>query len=242
MPTQRLYRICENKPIARSVYRMRLEGDTSALTRPGQFVNIRLDGCYLRRPISVCAFREGELTLIYKVVGSGTGKMAVMTPGDPLDLLAGLGNGFDASAAAGKRIALVGGGVGVPPLYGLMEALRGQAVTVAMGFQSSEDVFYEDDFAALGASVRVVTIDGSRGQKGLVTDILRETDYDYYFACGPQAMLRAVHALGREGQLSFEARMGCGFGVCRGCTCQTLVGSKRICLEGPVFMSGEVIF
>lgn len=242
MPKQGIYTIAENKPVARAVYRMVLLGDTSALARPGQFVNIRLSGLYLRRPISVCAYTERSITLIYKVVGKGTAQMAAMPPGQTLDLLCGLGNGFDPEAARGARIALIGGGVGLPPLYGLMERLSGERVHVVMGFGSARDVFYRAEFEALGARVTVTTADGTAGMRGFVTDALAGTAYDYYFACGPEAMLRAVHALGREGQLSFEERMGCGFGACMGCTCRTLTGYKRICADGPVLHSGEVRF
>ena len=242
MATQGLYTIEKNERIAQDVYRMLLRGDLSALSRPGQFVNVKLDGFYLRRPISVCSYHGDELILIYKILGKGTRQMADMLPGQTLDLLVGLGNGFDVMPARGKRIALVGGGVGVPPLYGVMEQLRGEDVTCVMGFQSAQDVFYEAEFAELGANVVVATVDGSKGTKGFVTDALRDMAYDYYFACGPQPMLRAVHALGHEGQLSFEERMGCGFGACMGCSCQTLTGHRRICVDGPVFQSGEVQF
>ncbi|MDL2319245.1 dihydroorotate dehydrogenase electron transfer subunit [Eubacteriales bacterium OttesenSCG-928-A19] len=242
MTTQDLYPIEGNERIARDVYEMRLAGDTSALARPGQFVNIRLDGLYLRRPISVCSYDGAGMTLIYKVVGKGTARMAAMRPGEALDLLVGLGNGFDAEPARGRRIALVGGGVGLPPLYGLMEALRGEDVTCVMGFRAAEDVFYAGQFEALGARVIVTTEDGTRGLRGRVTDALAGMEYDYYFACGPEPMLRGVHALGGEGQLSFEERMGCGFGACMGCACRTLTGYKRICKDGPVLHSGEVAF
>ena len=241
MMTQGIYEVMSNRLIARDVWEMKLLGDTSAVKHPGQFVNIRLDGLFLRRPISVCAWGEGFLTIIYKVIGKGTARMAGMAGGGRLDLLAGLGNGFNTAPARGKRIALIGGGVGVPPLYGLMEKLRGEDVVCVLGFNSAADVFYVKEFEALGARVSVTTVDGSFGQKGFVTDALREMAYDYYFTCGPEPMLRAVHRLGREGQLSFEARMGCGFGACMGCSCKTISGSKRICLEGPVMESGEVV-
>lgn len=242
MPTQGMYRIVENAPIARDVLRMRLEGDTGALSKPGQFVNVRLDGLYLRRPISVCSYDAGEMTLIYKVVGKGTRQMAHMKPGGALDLLVGLGNGFDAQKGRDRRIALVGGGVGVPPLYGVMRALEGEEVDCVMGFQSAQDIFYADEMRKLGARVHLATVDGTEGTHGFVTDVLRKIEYDYYFACGPEGMLRAVHALGGEGQLSFEERMGCGFGACMGCVCHTLTGYKRICADGPVLESGEVVF
>lgn len=239
-----IYTIAENAPLAQDVFRLRLSGDGSWVQRPGQFVNIALAGKYLRRPISVCDWTQDSLTLIYKVVGSGTEQMSRMAPGETLDVLTGLGNGFDAAPAHGEKIALAGGGVGVPPLYGLARVLRsqGEAVQCVLGFRSRGDVFYEREFQVLGCDVHVVTDDGSYGARGFVTDVLKGLDYDYYFACGPQPMLRAVHALGKEGQLSFEERMGCGFGACMGCTCKTLTGYKRICVDGPVLLSGEVSF
>lgn len=237
-----IFEIQENKKIARDVCSMTLCGDTSALSKPGQFVNVQLPGLYLRRPISVCSYKAGEMVLIYKVVARGTKQMAGMQAGERLPMLVGLGNGFDIAPALGKRIALIGGGVGVPPLYGLMQALAGQQVVAVLGFGSADDVFYAEAFRALGAEVRIATVDGSLGQKGFVTDVLRDVDASYCFACGPEAMLRAVHATGLEGQLSFEARMACGFGACMGCTCHTIAGHKRICKDGPVLHTGEVTF
>lgn len=242
MAKQTFGTIIENNCIARDVHRMTLAADTSAFGNPGQFVNIRIAGFYLRRPISVCTYTDETFTLIYKVVGNGTAKMAALVPGNTLDLLTGLGNGFDVSPAMGKRVALVGGGVGLPPLYGVLQALRCQSVHCVMGFASVADVFYADEFEAMGAKVHITTVDGTLGQKGVVTDVLAKLPVDYYFACGPEPMLRAVHSLGIEGQLSFEARMGCGFGACMGCSCHTLTGSKRICVDGPVLSSAEVMF
>lgn len=233
--------IGKNALLAPDVYEMTLVGDASAITAPGQFINIRLDGLYLRRPISVCDWGEGWIRVIYKVVGKGTAQMAQMTPGQKLDVLTGLGNGYDLAPARGKRIALVGGGVGIPPLYGLVKRLGGEAFCCVLGFNRASEVFYAEEFAQYGKVV-LTTADGSAGVRGFVTDALRQLDYDYYFACGPEPMLRAVHALGKEGQLSFEARMGCGFGACMGCSCETLAGPKRICVDGPVMRSGEVRF
>ena len=233
--------IGKNALLAPDVYEMTLVGDASAITAPGQFINIRLDGLYLRRPISVCDWGEGWIRVIYKVVGKGTAQMAQMTPGQKLDVLTGLGNGYDLAPARGKRIALVGGGVGIPPLYGLAKRLGGEAFCCVLGFNRASEIFYAEDFARYG-KVIITTADGSAGVRGFVTDALRQLDYDYYFACGPEPMLRAVHALGKEGQLSFEARMGCGFGACMGCSCETLAGPKRICVDGPVMRSGEVRF
>ena len=238
-----IYTIVRNRPIAQDTYEMVLAGDMSFVENPGQFVNIKLEGLYLRRPISICDWNGETMTLIYKVVGKGTRQMAAMAPGGQLDLLTGLGNGFD-MAAAGSHSLVVGGGVGVPPLYGLCKRLvaQGRAVTAVLGFGRAEQAFYLEEFKALGCRVCVATEDGSIGTKGFVTDVMRTLDYDYYFACGPMPMLKAVHGLGRQGQLSFEERMGCGFGACMGCSCETLVGAKRICVDGPVMRSSEVKF
>ena len=233
----------KNEPLTREVYRMVLVGDTSAITAPGQFVNIRLDGLYLRRPISICDWDDSGLTLIYKVVGRGTEQLSKMVPGQALDCLVGLGNGYDLSPA-GERPLLVGGGVGVPPLYGLARRLvaQGRRVTVCLGFNTAGEIFYEREFAALGCDVRVSTVDGSCGAKGFVTAILPDSPTHYY-ACGPEPMLKAVfNALDCPGQLSFEARMGCGFGACMGCTCETITGYKRICKDGPVLYHDEILW
>lgn len=250
MYQQGWYSIGENIPLAREVYRMTLLGDTSAIAAPGQFVNIALEGRFLRRPISVCDWREGEITLIYKVLGEGTRQMSRMAPGEKLDVLTGLGNGFGTrrggAAESGKPL-LVGGGVGVPPLYRLAKDLvkEGRTPTVVMGFASAADAFYEKEFQTLGCRVLTATADGTLGVRGFVTDAIREgnVQYDYYFACGPLAMLRALYdACPTSGQLSFEERMGCGFGGCMGCSCQTISGPKRICKEGPVLEKEEILW
>ena len=242
--TQGIYTILENRPLTASVWQMRLGGDTAAITRPGQFVNIRLEGRFLRRPISVCDWREGEITLVYKVVGAGTAQMAAMRDGT-LDLLVGLGNGYD-TADAGEAPLLIGGGVGVPPLYGLARRLidAGRRVSVILGFNTAAEIFYEKEFAALGASVTVATADGSAGVRGFVTDAMKCTaPYTYFYTCGPEPMLRAVYAAAAsEGQFSFEERMGCGFGACMGCSCRTVTGYKRICREGPVLRKEEILW
>jgi len=240
---QVIYSVQENKPLTANVYRMVLRGDTSPITAPGQFVNVRLDGLFLRRPISVCDVEGDELTLIYKVVGRGTEQLTGMRPGAALDALSGLGNGYDLTAA-GERPVLLGGGVGVPPMYLLAKRLiaEGRAVTVCLGFNSADEVFYEDAFRALGCEVRLATVDGSRGAKGFVTDVVPDSPTHYY-ACGPEPMLKAVfNALPCSGQLSFEARMGCGFGACMGCTCETITGYKRICKDGPVLRKEELLW
>ncbi len=241
MNKQGIFEVADNRLIARDVWELTLLGDTSSIRHPGQFVDIRLHGLFLRRPISVCTWDEQSMRLIYKVVGKGTASLSQCIKGDRLDMLTGLGNGFSIEPARKKRIALIGGGVGVPPLYGLMQKLQGEDVHCVLGFNTADDVFYVKEFEALGARVTVTTMDGSHGMKGVVTDVLKQINYDYYFACGPEPMLGAVHRLGGEGQLSFEARMGCGFGACMGCSCKTIAGSKRICLEGPVMESGEVV-
>ncbi len=227
---------------------MHLSGPTTAFTAPGQFANVRLAGFYLRRPFSVFRWNENGFEIIYKILGEGTAQMAQFAPGTELDVLVGLGNGFSPEKAAGKRTVLIGGGVGVPPLYALAAHLAagGEAPVVALGFAGSEDIFLKEEFEALGCTVVIATEDGGTGVQGYVTEALAPLDYNYYFACGPQAMLRAVYLLGAdkgaEGQLSFEERMGCGFGACMGCSCKVITGSKRICMEGPVLESGEVMF
>ena len=241
---QSLFTIRENVGIAASVYKMVLEGDTSAITAPGQFVNLKLDGSFLRRPISVCDAEEGKLTLIYKVVGEGTEKMSRFAVGTELDILSGLGNGYDTSKS-GEYPLLLGGGVGVPPLYLLCKKLvaEGKKPLVVLGFNSASDVFYEEEFKALGARVYVTTADGSYGTKGFVTDVMKDLEYTHFYTCGPEPMLKAVHAVSTtDGQLSFEERMGCGFGACMGCSCKTLTGYKRICKEGPVMAKGEILW
>ena len=240
---QGLFKIIENTRLTASVYRMRLVGDTSHVTRPGQFVNVKLDGFYLRRPISVCDCQGDTLTLVYKVVGKGTEAMSKMTEGN-LDILTGLGNGYDTSASGDKPL-LLGGGVGVPPLYLLARELIGEGkdVTVILGFNTKDEIFYEEEFKALGAKVLVATADGSYGVKGFVTDAMKDLSYTHFYTCGPEPMLRAVSkATTTSGQLSFEERMGCGFGACMGCSCKTLTGNKRICKEGPVMRKEEIIW
>lgn len=248
MPTNAVYTVEYNRNIARDVFLLRLRGPTAPFAAPGQFVNITIDGFYLRRPISVCEVLDDGILLAYKVAGRGTARMAMYAAGTQLDLLAGLGNGFTLSRAAGKHTLLVGGGVGVPPLYDVAKRLakKGAPPVVALGFASQPDAFYLAEFEALGCQVTVATMDGSLGTKGTVATVLEALDYEYYFVCGPERMLAAVHALSAqkkaEGQLSFEARMGCGFGACFGCSCKTLTGTKRICKEGPVLFSTEVTF
>jgi len=238
---QSIFEIVENTRLVPGVFRMKLRGDTSAITAPGQFVNIRLSGMFLRRPISVCDVCGDILTIIYKVVGKGTEAMSRMESGE-LDILTGLGNGYDLSAA-GEAPVLLGGGVGVPPMYLLAKKLIAQGVTpaVILGFNKREEIFYEEEFKALGCRVYVTTVDGSYGIKGFVTDALKEVEYTHFFTCGPEPMLKAVYrASVTSGQMSFEERMGCGFGACMGCSCQTLTGYKRICKDGPVMWKEEI--
>lgn len=241
---QEFFKVKENIPLTDSVYKMVLEGNTDAVTAPGQFVNIKLDGLFLRRPISVCNCTEGELTLIYKVVGRGTELMSRMQGGEQLDLLVGLGNGYDTSAA-GEHPLLIGGGVGVPPLYMLAIKLlsEGRRVSAVLGFNKSSEVFLADELRALGVDVRIATADGSLGVRGFVTDAMDGIDYSYFYTCGPEPMLRAVYNKSTtSGQFSFEERMGCGFGACMGCSCKTITGNKRICKEGPVLKKEEIIW
>jgi len=238
-------RIVSQTRVARDVYRMILAGDTTAVTAAGQFINIKLDGLYLRRPISVCDWEPEELTIIYKVVGKGTAQMAALPDGTELSVLTGLGNGYDLGKS-GSRPLLIGGGVGVPPLYLAAKLLQneGKTVTAVLGFNTAEDVFYADEFRALGVRTLVTTADGSVGTRGFVTDALADVgDYSYVFTCGPEPMLKAVYgAVNTDGQFSFEERMGCGFGACMGCTCKTKYGNKRICTDGPVLYKEEIVW
>ncbi len=241
---QEFFKVKENIPLTDSVYKMVLEGNTDAVTAPGQFVNIKLDGLFLRRPISVCNCTEGELTLIYKVVGRGTELMSRMQGGERLDLLVGLGNGYDTSVA-GEHPLLIGGGVGVPPLYMLAIKLlsEGRRVSAVLGFNKGSEVFLADELRALGVDVRIATADGSLGVRGFVTDAMDGIDYSYFYTCGPEPMLKAVYNKSTtSGQFSFEERMGCGFGSCMGCSCKTVTGNKRICKEGPVLKKEEIIW
>lgn len=236
--------IKENIALTDSVYKMVLSGDTSGVTNCGQFVNIKLDGLFLRRPISVCDCEDGQLTLVYKVVGRGTEQMSRMNAVEILDVLVGLGNGYDISVS-GDAPLLIGGGVGVPPMYMLCKKLiaEGKNPTVILGFNRADEIFYENEFKALGARVIVSTVDGSYGVKGFVTDAMKEIDYSYFYTCGPEPMLKAVYrATNTSGQFSFEERMGCGFGACMGCSCKTVTGYKRICKEGPVLCKEEILW
>ena len=241
-----IYKIVANAPLTRDVYRMVLEGDTQWITRPGQFVNVELDGLYLRRPISICDWDDKTITIIYKVVGRGTEQMCKMSVGEELDVLTGLGNGFNPDIECSEPL-LVGGGVGVPPLYHLAKELlaAGKKVSVVLGFNTASEVFYAEEFRQLGVDVYVSTADGSVGVKGFVTDAIREAkiEFDYFYACGPLPMLKALcGCTDVKGELSFEERMGCGFGACMGCSCKTLTGNKRICKEGPVMRREEIIW
>ena len=235
--------VIDNKPLTSNVCRMRLSGDVSAFTAPGQFANFRITGLYLRRPISVCDLGENMLTVIYKVVGEGTARMRDLRPGETLDTLTGLGNGYDI-ACAGKYPLLVGGGVGVPPMYCLAKKLLalGASPRVILGFNTKDEVFYEEEFRDLGCGVTVTTVDGSYGIKGFVTAALPE-NATYLYACGPEPMLKALYkASDLPAQFSFEERMGCGFGACMGCTCKTVTGYKRICKDGPVLRREEILW
>ena len=241
---QLIFTINSNIKIAKDVYKMVLCGDCTDI-KCGQFVNIQIDGLYLRRPISVCEVEGEELTLIYKVVGKGTEAMSRMLKGEELDVLTGLGNGYDLSVSGNKPL-LIGGGVGVPPMYELCKQLikGGREVSVILGFNKADEIFYAEEFKTLGAEVFVATADGSVGTKGFVTDVMKNMeDYTYVYTCGPEPMLKAVYNESRtSGQFSFEERMGCGFGACMGCSCKTKYGNKRICKEGPVLTKEEIIW
>lgn len=240
---QVLFSVKENTPLTDNVYKMILTGDCSDITAPGQFVNIKIDGLFLRRPISVCDRTDNELTIIYKVVGNGTDEMSRMENGQILDVLTGLGNGYDLTLC-GENPLLLGGGVGIPPMYMLAKKLieQGKSVSVILGFNTESEVFYENEFKALGCDVTVSTVDGSYGKKGFVTDALPE-NYSYFYCCGPEPMLKAVFkGTKTSGQFSFEERMGCGFGACMGCSCKTVTGYKRICKDGPVLKKEEILW
>ena len=239
---QSIFEIRSNEALTDSIYKMILVGDTSEITAPGQFINIKLDGFYLRRPISICDFDDETVTIIYKVVGKGTEEMAKMSNGAKLDILISLGNGFDTSKS-GENPVLIGGGVGVPPMYNLCKKLisEGKKVSVILGFNTKDEIFYENEFKELGATVYVTTVDGSYGVKGFVTDVLSNLNYTYFFTCGPMPMFKAIENVATtSGQYSFEERMGCGFGACMGCSCKTKYKNIRICKDGPV-LEREVI-
>ena len=245
MYKKNIYKIKSNEQIANLVYKMVLEGDTSYIAKPGQFINIEIKEFYLRRPISICDYDENTITIIYKVVGQGTEKLSQMKEGEMLDILTGLGNGFEAKNSKENPL-LIGGGVGTPPMYGLCKKLieEGKKPIVVLGFNSKEDIFYEQEFKNLGAKVYISTVDGSYGTKGFVTDIIKTLEnYDYYYACGPINMLKAVYEkIETKGELSLEERMGCGIGACMGCTINTKTGPKRVCYNGPVFKKEEIIW
>ena len=239
-----LFELISSEKIAKNTYEWVLRGDTSDICAPGQFVNIKLDGFYLRRPISVCDVVGDKLTLIFKAVGQGTEKMAEMTPGEKLPVLTGLGNGYSLDKS-GDFPLLIGGGAGVPPMYMLCKELikEGKKPTVILGFGSKDEVFYKEKFTNLGAKVLVSTVDGTEGVKGFVTDAMAGVEYTYFFTCGPEPMLKAVYDKSQSsGQFSFEERMGCGFGACMGCSCETKYGYKRICRDGPVLEKEEIVW
>ena len=241
---QEFFTIKSNTSLTKSVYEMVLIGDTNAISRSGQFVNIKIDGEFLRRPISVCDYNDNSLTLLYKVVGKGTEKMSLMKEGEVLDLLVGLGNGYDTSKS-GNNPLLIGGGVGVPPMYNLAKRLikEGKTPSVILGFNTKSEIFYKEEFEKLGIKVYVTTVDGSFGIKGFVTDVIKDLDYSYFYTCGPMPMFKAIEKTAKgSGQYSFEERMGCGFGACMGCSCKTKYGNKRICVDGPVLEREEIIW
>jgi len=240
---QGFFTVAENVPVTDSVMKMRLVGDVTDITACGQFINLKLDGFFLRRPISVCDRDDESVTILYKIVGKGTEAMAKMPVGEKVDVLTGLGNGYD-TTLSGDRPLLIGGGVGVPPLYMLAKKLRGEGkeVSVILGFNTKSEIFYEDEFRALGCRVTVTTVDGSYGVKGFVTNAM-DIDYSYFYTCGPEPMLKAVYKTSAtSGEFSFEERMGCGFGACMGCSCKTITGYKRICKDGPVMKKEEILW
>ena len=241
---QGIFEIAKNISLTDNVKLMVLKGDTSDITAPGQFINIKLGGKYLRRPISVCDCNDNTVTIIYKIVGSGTEQMGKMSIGENLDVLTGLGNGYDTTVSGDKPL-LLGGGVGVPPLYMLAKKLiaNEKKVSVVLGFNTKNEIFYEQEFKDLGCDVTICTADGSYGVKGFVTNVMNDIDYSYFYTCGPEPMLKAIYKTANtSGQLSFEERMGCGFGACMGCSCKTITGYKRICKDGPVMQKEEILW
>ena len=241
---QQLCRVLQNAALTDAVWQMRLEADTASITAPGQFVELKLPGFYLRRPISICDWDGESLTLLYKVVGKGTDAMTRIRPGHRLDTLVGLGNGYDLTKS-GDAPLLIGGGVGVPPLYGLCKALlrQGKHPTVILGFNTKDEIFYEAEFRALGVPVHITTVDGSCGTKGFVTDVMKDLSYTYFYTCGPGPMFRAIEKTAQtSGQYSFEERMGCGFGACMGCSIETKLGARRVCKDGPVFEREAILW
>ncbi len=239
-----IYKIEKNEKITRDIFELVLSGNTDEIKIPGRFVNIKISGCFLRRPMSVCDADENRLTLVYKVVGEGTERLSLMKPGEKLNVLTGLGNGFNLEKSGDKPL-LIGGGSGVPPMYFLCRKLReqGKDVKVVLGFNSGKDMFYQERFGELGAKVFISTADGTVGKPGFVMDVTGELEYSFFYACGPEPMFRALAATVKtEGQYCFEERMGCGFGACMGCSCKTLTGSKRICKDGPVMESEEIVW
>lgn len=242
--TQQTFRIARQALAAEDTYRLELAGDTSALHAPGQFVNVALPGKYLRRPFCVCSWEKGGMTLLYKVVGEGTRELSALKEGTELDVLVGLGNGFDTSVS-GDAPLLCGGGLGAAPMYALCRALRaeGKAVTVLLGFNTAAEIVLAEEFRALGAGLTLFTLDGSAGHKGFVTDLMPALHYSYVYSCGPMPMMRAVSAASAtDAQFSLEARMACGFGACVGCTIQTASGPRRVCADGPVFRKEEILW
>ncbi len=241
---QSIFEIKSNVMLTETVAKAVLVGNTEEITKSGQFINILIDGLYLRRPISVCDVNETEVTIVYKIVGKGTLKLSKMQKGEKLDILTGLGNGYNEELSGDKPL-LIGGGVGVPPLYLLCKNLlkQGKTPSVILGFNTKDEIFLKEDFEALGVKVYVTTVDGSYGIKGFVTDAFSNVDYTHFYTCGPEPMLKAVHKFSKtDGQFSFEERMGCGFGACMGCSCKTVTGYKRICKDGPVLLKGEILW
>lgn len=242
--TSGIYQVISNEKLTENVYKMVLGGATSSITAPGQFINIKLEGFFLRRPISIYDWDDKTITIIYKVVGEGTEAMAEIKEGEELDCLVGLGNGFD-TLSSGKKPVLIGGGVGIPPMYGLAKKLiaEGKKPQVILGFNKESEIFAYNEFKEICDDVFVATVDGSVGTKGFVTDVLKDLDYTYFYTCGPMPMFKAIEATAKgSGQFSFEERMGCGFGACMGCTCKTKYGNKRICKDGPVLVREEIIW
>ncbi|NCB51444.1 MAG: dihydroorotate dehydrogenase electron transfer subunit [Clostridia bacterium] len=241
---QGIFTLTENRRVAADIYLARLSGDSSAVTAPGQFVNIEIPGLFLRRPFSVCDWEDGGLTIAYRTAGIGTEELRSLRPGAKLDVLTGLGNGFDTAPSGGAPL-LVGGGSGISPLLALAKTLsaEGKSVTAILGTASRDGLYLAGEITTAGARVILTTEDGSAGTKGLVTDAMPGIEYTHVYACGPEPMMKAVaEASHSSGQFSFEARMGCGFGACMGCSRMMKNGPKRVCKDGPVFFKEDIIW
>lgn len=238
--------IVSNVNVAKDTYRMLIEAKMASEMKAGQFVNVKCDGFLLKRPISISSIEDGKFAIVYKVVGNGTKELATKKRGDEVEFFGPLGSFYPIHEEL-DEVLLIGGGVGVPPLFELAKQYRNlnKKVYVVLGFNDRESKFYEASFLALGCEVYVATMDGSYGTKGTVIDAINENNItcDFTYSCGPVPMLRAVEAKYSKGYMSFESRMACGIGACMACVAKDKKEENmyhRICKEGPVFEIGKV--